>query len=143
MKCTVIIDADREEEILIYAHEKSALIEQIENLVQDYGTRLIGYREDRITELCPAELECLTVEQGKVVAVTKEGTWRLRRRLYELEQQLSTDFIRINQSCIVNKKRIDRFEASLGGALKVILKSGYADYVSRRQLKNVKERLGL
>ena len=54
-----------------------------------------------------------------------------------------SDFVKLNQSCIVNIKKIECFDASLGGALKVTLKNGYRDYVSRRQLKAVKERLGL
>ena len=32
---------------------------------------------------------------------------------------------------------------TLGGSLTVVLKNGYRDYVSRRQLKAVKERMGL
>ena len=143
MKCTVIIDPTREEEVVIYAREESALTKSIADLVQDHGTRLIGYREDCATELRPAELDCLTIEQGKVVAITHNGKWRLRRRLYELEQILSTDFIKINQSCIINKKQIARFEATIGGALRIVLKNGYTDSVARRQLKTVKERLGL
>ena len=38
---------------------------------------------------------------------------------------------------------IDRFNASIGETLLVIFKSGYKDYVSRRQIKNVKERMGI
>ena len=38
---------------------------------------------------------------------------------------------------------IDHFEITLGASLKVVLKSGYKDYVSRRMQKNVKERIGI
>ena len=34
-------------------------------------------------------------------------------------------------------------EKLAGSKLEVILKNGYTDYVSRRQMKNVKERLGI
>ena len=44
---------------------------------------------------------------------------------------------------LANFNRIDHFKASIGGALLIIFKSGYKDYVSRRRLKLVKERLGL
>ena len=56
---------------------------------------------------------------------------------------LGTDFIKINQSCIANIRQIQRFDTSFSGTLRVIFKNGYTDYVSRRQLKAVKERLGL
>ena len=52
-------------------------------------------------------------------------------------------FIKLNQSCIANKNKIKKFESTIGGALKVIFKNGYIDYISRRELKNVKERMGL
>ena len=44
---------------------------------------------------------------------------------------------------MINVSKIKLFDVNFGGALKVILKSGYSDYVSRRQVKNVKEWLGI
>ena len=35
MKCTVILDKTREEEIIIYAHQKSEMVEAVENLICD------------------------------------------------------------------------------------------------------------
>ena len=64
-------------------------------------------------------------------------------RLYSIEEKLSEDFIKINQSTVINIKKIQRFDVSVTGTLKVIMKNGYTDYVSRRRIKNVKERLGL
>jgi len=69
-------------------------------------------------------------------------TFRLNHRLYQLEERLGTRFLKINQSCLANIQQIQRFDASLAGALLVIFKNGYRDYVSRRQLKTVKERMG-
>ncbi len=83
MKCTVILDKTRDEEILIYA------------------------------------------------------------RLYNIEEMLNKDFIKINQSSIANISKIQKFDASISGTLKVIFKNGYTDYVSRRNIKKVKERIGL
>ena len=61
----------------------------------------------------------------------------------ELEEKLPLDFVKINQSCLANIKKIERFSASVGGSLKVIFKNGHTDYVSRRQLRTVKEKLGI
>ena len=55
---------------------------------------------------------------------------------------LGDDYLKINQSCIVNIKAIKQFDVSLGGSLMISLKNGYRDYVSRRQVKAVKERIG-
>ena len=64
-------------------------------------------------------------------------------RLYQLEELLPSDFLKINQSCLVNIEKIKRFDSSIGASLRVMLDDGDRDYVSRRQLKTVKERLGL
>lgn len=42
MKFRLFIDRDREEEVIVYAHEKSRLISSIEKLVSD-NTELTGY----------------------------------------------------------------------------------------------------
>ena len=78
-----------------------------------------------------------------IYALTKDEKYKLKQRLYVLEEMLNRDFIKINQSCIVNVKKIQRFDASFSGAMSVVLKNGYKDYISRRQLKNVKERIGI
>ena len=52
-------------------------------------------------------------------------------------------YVKINQSCYANIKNIKKFESTIGGSLKVIFKNNYVDYISRRELKNVKERMGL
>ena len=82
------------------------------------------------------------VEEGKTYAVTEKGKYLLKLRLYQLEERLGEDFLKINQSCIVNVDMIESFKTSLGGSLMVTLKGGFRDYVSRRQLKTVKEKIG-
>ena len=52
-------------------------------------------------------------------------------------------FVYINQGCLADLKKVHHFEASIGGSLRVVFKSGYKDYVSRRQIKIVKERIGV
>ena len=143
MKYRIIIDKDREEEALIYAHERSELVERLEALLSQSPSELIGYGDREAVILNPDTVLCFTVENGSSYAVTEEGKYRLRLRLYQIEEKLSSDYVKINQSCIVNVGKIERFKASVGGSLKVILKGGFSDYVSRRQLRAVKERLGI
>ena len=69
--------------------------------------------------------------------------YQIRYRLYQLEEmEINKNFIKINQSCYANIKRIKKFESTITGALKVIFNNGYVDYIARRELKNVKERMG-
>ena len=143
MKCTVILDTNREEEILIYAHQKTELIEQIKALANDKAETLNGYLRGEIVKLDLRDVFCFTVEDGKLYAITESKKYLLKARLYNIEDICDKSFIKINQSSIANINKIEKFDASVYGTLKVIFKNGYVDFVSRRNIKNVKERLGL
>ena len=142
MKCTTVIDPNREEEIVIYLKNESDLPERVKELVDGPPFELIGYGERQIVYLDVREVVCFTVEGGKVYALTERDRWQIRLRLYKLEEGLDHDFLKINQSCIANVRKIQRFDVSLGGSLLVIFQNGYRDYVSRRRIKAVKERIG-
>ena len=142
MQCKTVIDRNREEVVLIYAHERTPLVEEIERLVCGDTWELIGYLENQIVKLDAAEIDCFAVEKGCVYAIGA-ARYKMRERLYELEAALGSAFVKINQSCIVNVSRIERFEASFAGALLVVTRGGWCDYVSRRQVKTVKERIGI
>lgn len=143
MKCTVIIDEKRDEEVIIYAHEKNETVKSVEKLVADASLELIGYSGKAAVKLSLLEIYCFTVEGNKVYALTKDEKLQIKLRLYQIDEIADKSFVKINQSCIVNICTIKRFDASVSGTLRVTLKNGYTDYVSRRQLKAVKERLGL
>ncbi len=143
MKFNLFIDKKRDEEVLVYAHESSKLIESIRELCESDGIELIGIKDKESEKLDINDINCFISEENKVYALTSKEKFQIKYRLYQLEEQLPESFVRINQSCIANIKRILRFDASIAGALKVRFKNGYSDYVSRRNLKSVKERLGL
>lgn len=143
MKCTVILDKTREEEIIIYAHQRTPLIDEIERVSKNDKTQLVGYSEDEIIKLDANDIYCFTVEGGKLYAICENQKYLIRARLYNIEEMHDRSFIKINQSSIANISKIKKFDASISGTLKVIFKNGYSDYVSRRNIKNVKERIGL
>lgn len=142
MKCKIIIDKNHEEGVWIYVREPSKRAEDIQSFVLDSEAPLVGYKEKTVCHLVTTDVHAFTVEGNKVYALTQDDKWQLKQRLYQLEELLGEEFVKINQSCIINIKKIQRFEASLSASLMVTLKNGYRDYVSRRQLKSVKERVG-
>ena len=143
MKFKLIIDMTKEEEVAVTAHERSSLTEQIEALVMQHtgSDRIIAYTEDEMKQLSFANIECITVLDGKTYAIdARNKRYRLKQRLYELESQLPSSFIRINKSSLANENRIERFSASFSGAVDAVFQCGYREYVSRRCFAEIKRR---
>ena len=143
MKFKLIIDKTAEEEIIVRVHEPSSLSEQIEALVLQHTglDRIAAYSDDEMKLLSLSQIECITVLDGKTYAIdTHNRKYRLRQRLYELEAQLPSFFIRINKSTLANEKQIERFVATFSGAVDAVFRCGYREYVSRRCFADIKRR---
>lgn len=147
MKVVTIIDENTtEERIEIYAKRPCREIEAIKKIAEGAENALIGYADDgSFKVLDPNEILCLTIVAGKLTAKTKCGTFEVKKRLYEAEEFLSDqpDFHKISQNCIVNLKKIDKFEVCYNGTIVCKFQNGDAEYVSRRFIKKLKERLGI
>ena len=143
MKCQTIIDEKREEEVFIYAQKRSSLVDEIERLVESNNLTIKGTKDDEIIIINPLDVTCFISQNNKVFALIGEKQYKIKERLYQLEEMMDENYIKINQSCLANIKRIDRFSSSLGGAIMVLFDNGYKDYISRRELKKFKERMGL
>lgn len=142
MEFKLFLDKDRKEEIIVYAQKETPLIKEIKELVESNNTELLGYCENDTVRLSLRDVYCFTIEKNKLYAITENESLLIKLRLYQVEELINNDFVKINQSSIANIKKIDRFDASIGGTLIVKFKNGYKDYVSRRQIKFVKERIG-
>lgn len=142
MKFKLIIDTEKEEEVTVTAHRRSDLTDRIEALVlKDAADRIAAYTEDDMVLLPTAEIECITVLDGKTYAIDGSNRrYRLKPRLYELEALLSPAFIRINKSALANESRLVRFTAAFNGAVDAVFRCGYTEYVSRRCFAQIKRR---
>lgn len=143
MKLKIIIDQTREEEIVIYCKEKNRITDAIENLLAEECLTFLGQTEDGYKKLELNEIYFFRVEDNKIYAALEKEKYRIKTRLYKLEDCLPKNYVKINQSTIINIQKIDSFSSDFTGTLTVTLKNGFSDYVSRRNLKNVKERLGV
>ena len=143
MKCYTYINETEEDKVLIYSKERTKLVDEIESLVESTNIDLTGTYNEEIIKINVNDVSCFISENNKVYALINEKKYQIKQRLYQIEEMNLQSFIKLNQSCIANKNKIKKFESTIGGALKVIFKNGYIDYISRRELKNVKERMGL
>ena len=143
MKFTLIINREKDEEVVATVHHHSAFTDELEALVLKHAgaDRIPAYGDDDMKMLAFSDIECVTVLDGKTYAIdTKNQRYRLKQRLYELEALLPASFIRINKSTLANENRLDRFAVTYSGGVDAVFQCGYTEYVSRRCFAQIKRR---
>lgn len=89
-----------------------------------------------------AEILSAYSEGQRVIIRTIDGRYVVKKKLYELETELGdTSFIRISKSEIVNIHKIKSLDLSITGTIRLVMKTGYETYVSRRNVAKIKEKL--
>ena len=144
MKYELRIDEHAEECVVVTAKAPSPLTEAIEALVTKHAApdTVTVYRDGDIRAVAFADMECITVADGKTTVILENGEkWRAKQRLYELEDAAPSAFIRINKSTIANIRRLERFSSTYAGGVNAVFQSGYTEYVSRRCFADIKRRL--
>src|SRR5699024_1798145 len=96
-----------EPKVTVTAAAMDETVRQIVDRLQEAPPQVLtGLREDKWQVLAPEDLIRLYAAAGKVYAVTAQGEYSLRLRLYELEERLDPRrFVRISHSEIVNRTR--------------------------------------
>lgn len=146
MKFRIVIDKEKEEEVVARVHARTPLIDELEELVTSDKNieEIIGYDEDEIIKLRVKDVEAFYIEDGKTYAAySDKKCYRVKLHLYELEAILPKDFNKINKSNLANMKHIVRFKTALNGAVDAEFKSGFSDYISRRCFADLKRRFSL
>ena len=83
------------------------------------------------------------VEDKQLKVLTEKSEYLLKKPLYQIEDDLDSNFVRISKSTIVNMRKIERVAPSLKGMMFISLKNGLKDNISRKYLPDFKNALGL
>ena len=140
MRIKVVIDKSIDEDVVVYAKERNELVDKIERLLEK-DNNIVAKRDRILYNINLCDVVCFTAEDNKVFAHIEKDVMEVDEKIYELEETLPDNFIKINKSCFANIEKIKSFDATISGTLAVNFKNGYRDFVSRRRMKSVKERL--
>ena len=92
--------------------------------------------------ISPMEVYTFYSEGQRVIAMDKDKKYVIQKKLYELEEEFgSLYFVRISKSEIVNIHKIKSLDMSITGTIRLVMKTGYETYVSRRNVSKIKEKL--
>jgi DNA-binding LytR/AlgR family response regulator len=144
MKVNIDIDDSHEEtKITIQTKEWTQELEEIVKIIKkEKQQRLFGIDKDQTVLLDPGEIDFIHAEKRKIFAVVKNRHFEVKMKLYQVEDfLLPHDFMRFSKSVIGNIHRIDKFEASFNGNLCVYFQSGNKEYITRKYVSAIKERL--
>lgn len=101
-----------------------------------------AWREGRPVPLLRREILRFYGEDKGVRCQAEGGTYDVRERLYELEEQFAgTRFVRVSNSEMVNLDQVTALDLTLSGTIKMTLAADTVCYVSRRYVKKIKEAL--
>lgn len=85
----------------------------------------------------------IKVEDKQTKVFSQNAEYSIKKPLYQIEESLDSDFVRISKSTIVNLRKIKRAAPSLRGMMFIELKNGLKDNISRKYLTDFKKALDL
>ncbi len=138
---TNVSDAFQETSITINTPKLSDEIQDIIRYISHIDTipnRIIAHKNNEIYFIDLNNIICFFSKDRYNYIRTKEDTYKVRYKLYEIEDIFKTkDFIRISNSCIINIHQVECFDTSILGTILVKLKDHTQETVSKRNVSQI------
>ncbi len=120
--------------------EMSELLEQLSGAQTNAVTVFDGF--GNVQPLPASEIVSAAVEGRLVHVVTETGSWYTRRTLQSMETALEGGrFVRISRYELVNLDKVQRYDFTITGTLRLELVGGMETWASRRCIPDIRKRL--
>jgi DNA-binding LytR/AlgR family response regulator len=130
----------KEPRVTVQAPSRSEDVEELIEMISAFSPSPIkGYSEGTITRLNKDSIIRIYSKDKRVYADTFDGPFIIKSTLYQLEEELPRNFVRISNSEIVNSDRIIKLDMNLSGRIRIYLEGDIESLVSRRYIPKVKE----
>lgn len=142
MKISLDVDGKyRETSVTIHCKEMDNSIKEILDYLNTQRTEfIVGKKGEQQHIIKPNHVHYFHSEGDQVMATTSDGVFKVKEKLYELEESLPFNtFIRLSKSVIANLHEISHFEPSFNGTLAVHFHSGKKEYASRHYVGKLKD----
>ena len=144
MKLELNIDEKVKETLVVVSANK--IDKEVQNLINyiEYSSEyLIGIVEDKASIIDIDEIIRVYIEDRKTFVVTLKDTYVVKKKIYEVENMVTRNFVKISQSEIANIKFIKNLDFSNTGTIVIKYKNSDISYVSRRMIKEFKLKHGI
>ena len=146
MKVNLFVSRDIEEPYAdIHTNELTENITKAMSILEsdDSNDMLAVKKGSDIALLEFSDVYMFRVEEKQVKVYTESSEYQIRKPLYQVEENLTSDFVRISKTTIINLKKVERVAPSLKGMMFIQLKNGLKDNISRKYLPDFKQALDL
>ena len=146
MKVNLFVSRDIEEPYAdIHTNELTDNITRAMSILEsdDSSEMLAVKKGSDIALLEFSDVFMFRVEDKQVKVYTEDSEYQIKKPLYQVEENLTSDFVRISKTTIVNLKKVERVAPSLKGMMFIQLKNGLKDNISRKYLPDFKQALNL
>lgn len=144
MKLELNIDEKvKETLVVVNANKVDKEIRDLINYIEYSSDYLIGIVEDKASIININEIIRVYIKDRKTFVVTVKDTYVVKKKLYEVENMVTRNFIKISQSEIANIRFIKNLDFSNAGTIVIKYKNSDISYVSRRMIKEFKLKLGI
>lgn len=146
MKIRIEIDEDIEdEEIIISCKKLNDEIQEIQNLISEILSKkeqIIFYKEETEYYIPLKNILFFETEGDYIYAHSIDDMYQIKYRLYELEEILPFEFIRVSKSTILNVRHIKSINRNIVSSSTIGFNNSHKmSYVSRHYFKDFKIRL--
>lgn len=128
-----------EDYVEFHVRQVTEEVSKLAEIIEKHDSVLTGIDQyDRTVMIQPDEIIALHAEKKWCRIFTDTADYSCRKRLYELEEILGPEYMRVSKSIIVNVRKIKSVEAVFNGMMLLHMKNGSKEYVSRTYLPNLK-----
>ncbi len=137
-------EASTEDEVIIRCSSLNEDVQAVQRAVAEITARhkrLAFYRGDTEYYIPLEEVLFFETDERDINMYTADNVYRTKYKLYELEELLPGNFMRVSKSAILNVNRIHSMTRSLSTCEVQFLNTYKKVYVSRYYYKPLKEKL--
>ena len=142
MKVNLHKTSDKEILVDIRYQEINDTISALKRHVEKFDKRLLLSELSGMNSIHPNDVYYVETIDSKTFVYTRENTYEVKSRLYELLELLSDfDFFHISKSAFLYLDKVKRLEPELNRTMIVTLANEEEVYISRKYTKELKNRI--
>ena len=139
-----LTDGSTEDEVVIRCGRVDDNVQKLQEFILSLSApKMTFYKDSQEYYLPLEEILFFETDGEQVFAHTRGDAFKVKHRLYELEEMLPRPFSRAAKGTIVNTKKIYAIDRNLTSSSKVSFSGTHKNiYVSRHYYKSLREKMG-